>query len=437
MTSNDSKKDLRVALAGLGTVGGATLKVLQAHAEALAARCGRRITVVAVSAKGRARVRAFNMTGIEFVDKALALAERPDIDVVCEMIGGQEGVAFDLCEASLKNGKSVVTANKAMLAMHGVALAKLAETTGAQIKFEAAVGGGIPVIKTMREALAGNNVSSVRGILNGTCNYILTRMEREFCTFEQALKDAQYFGYAEADPSADIDGHDSAHKLCILASLAFGVQPDLSSLPVEGIRRITDKDFQFAKELGYGIKMVGAARMCEGGMDQWVAPCLVPLDSPLAAASDVMNAIELDSDALGPLLLMGRGAGGSSTASAVISDLVDLARGNMVNSWGQPVATLRKALILPAQEAKGRWYIRLQLTDKPGVLADISAILRDHAISIGALLQHGRGDKSSVPVIIVTHETNEATLRAALAKIAKLEAVWEAPLSLRIDTNKD
>ncbi|MDD3181554.1 MAG: homoserine dehydrogenase [Alphaproteobacteria bacterium] len=436
-TQIQSEKSLRVALAGLGTIGGATLRLLQEKSDSFEQHCGRPIKIVAVAAKGRTRARAFDLTGIDFEDDALKLAFREDVDVVCELIGGGSGIAHTLCEESLRQGKSVVTANKALLAVHGMTLAALAEKHGGQLMFEAAVGGGIPIIKTIRESLMGNAVTSVQGILNGTCNYILTRMRDDKGGFDVALKEAQRLGYAEADPSADVDGHDSAHKLCILAALAFGCEPDFSAVSIEGLRQLTSVDFDCARDLGYSIKMLGTASFHEAGLAQRVCPCLVSHASPLASVDDVLNAIQLEGDAVGSLVLVGAGAGGKATASAVVGDLVDLARGHKVNPWGCPVSDLKKAKILPEKERRGRWYIRLHVTDQAGVLADIAAILRDEAISIESLLQQGRGPKTSVPVIIVTHETNEATLHAALAKIAKLDSVWEEPFCLRIDTNKD
>lgn len=431
------KKSLRVALAGLGNVGGGTLKLLQERSDSFETSCGRAIKVVAVCAKGRTRSRAFDLTGIDFEPDAMKLAVRDDVDVVCEMIGGSQGIARALCEESLRQGKSVVTANKALLAAHGIELAALAEKYGGQLKFEAAVGGGIPVIKTMREALAGNRMIAVQGIMNGTCNYILSHMDKEGGSFDAALKEAQHLGYAEADPSADIDGYDTAHKLCILSTLAFGCLPDLSNVAIEGIGQVSPIDFAYARDLGYSLKMIGYARRHALGLEQRVGPVLVPHTAPFATVDDVMNAIQLDGDAVGPLVLIGQGAGSRATASAVIGDLVDLARGNKVNPWGRPVVDLEKAKILPQNERTGRWYLRLQLSDQAGVLAEIASILRDEAISIQSLIQVGKQVKRAVSVIIVTHETNEARLRAALAKIAGLDTVWEEPVCLRIDSNKD
>lgn len=424
---------LNVAVAGLGTVGAGTVRLLQQNAAQIEQSVGCPITVVAVSARDKDRVRDVGLKGIAFFDDALALADIPGVDVVCELIGGHEGVARTLCEKTLSNGKSLVTANKALLAHHGVELAALAEKNKVRLLFEASVGGGIPIIKTLREAMAGNQILSVQGIMNGTCNYILSRMTHEHLDFADVLVRAQQLGYAEADPSADVDGFDTAHKLCVLSALAFGIRPDLSCVSIEGIRRITSVDLEFAAQLGYRIKLLGVARKYDRGIEQRVSPCLVPNSSTLAPVDGVLNAIQLEGDAVGPLTLVGRGAGAAATASAVVSDLIDVARSSKVNPWIKPSTELVPTPAFPAQKSMGRWYIRLQVTDKAGVLADIAAILRDQAISIESLLQHGQETEHSVPVIIVTHATNEATLRAALAQIAKLESVWEDPFCLRIE----
>jgi len=428
---------LKVAIAGLGTVGGGTFRLLQDNAALIEKAVGRPVKVVAVSARDPSKARGLDLTGVDFVADALALTDRPDVDVVCELIGGIEGPARDLCEKTLENGKALVTANKALLAHRGTELAALAEKKRVSLSYEAAVAGGIPIIKTLREAVAGNKVLSVQGIMNGTCNYILSRMTHEHLDFADVLAQAQELGYAEADPTADVDGFDSAHKLCVLAALAFGVKPDMNAVTLEGIRRISSVDLALAAELGYRVKLLGVARRHESGIEQRVGPCLVPMSSPLASVDGVLNAIQLRGDAVGPLTLIGRGAGAAATASAVVGDLVDLARGSMVNPWGRPVGELVACGRFAGENSLGRWYIRLQVTDRAGVLADVASILRDEAISIESLLQHGRETVHSVPVIIVTHKTNEATLRRALARIAQLEAVWEEPFCLRIEHNEE
>ncbi|HAX91636.1 MAG TPA: homoserine dehydrogenase [Rhodospirillaceae bacterium] len=426
-------KKLNIAIAGLGTVGCGTYQLLKDNAASIEESIGTSIHVVAVSARDRDKPRPIDLAGVRFVEDTLALADLPDVDVVVELIGGIEGVAKNLCEKALSNGKSVVTANKAMLAHHGVALGALAEKNDVSLSFEAAACGGIPIIKTMREAMVGNRILSVQGIMNGTCNYILTRMARDHLEFADVLAQAQALGYAEADPTADVDGFDTAHKLCILTALSFGVKPTMASVSIEGIRRISSVDLAYAAELGYRLKLLGVAKLHKDGIEQRVSPCLVPLSSTLASVDEVLNAVQLQGDAVGPLNLIGRGAGAQATASAVVGDLIDLARGHKVNPWIRPSSSLTDFTPLPLEGRIGRWYLRLQVTDKAGVLADIAAILRDNAISIESLLQRGKQDGTGVPVIIVTHQTNEAKLRAALAQMAVLDTVWEEPLCLRIE----
>jgi homoserine dehydrogenase len=424
---------LRIAIAGLGTVGSATLRLLKENADVVAARAGKPVTVTAVSAKDKAKCRKSDLEGIRLVDDPRELAALKDIDVVVELIGGAEGIAREVCEKALQNGKHVVTANKALLATHGLALAQLAEKNGKRLIFEAAVAGGIPIVKTMREGLAGNKVRAIQGILNGTCNYILTRMFEAKLDFSSALKEAQDKGYAEADPSMDIDGFDTAHKLTLLAALAFGTMPDLASVSVGGLRRLMPIDLQFAAELDCRIKLLGVARLTEQGLEQRVGPCLVPLASPLAKIDDVLNAVLVQGDAVGELTLSGRGAGGGPTSSAVVADIIDLARAGNGLPFGVPAEQLRPLPVAPAEARVSGWYIRLQVTDKPGVVADVSAILRDEKISIESMLQHGRSRTDSVSVIITTHAIGEAAMRRAIQKIAKLDSVQEEPCWLRIE----
>jgi homoserine dehydrogenase len=424
---------LRIAIAGLGTVGTGTLCLLQNNAELIAARAGRAITVAAVSDLHKNKPRPCSLEGLRWVDDARDLATMPDVDVVIELIGGAEGAAFDVCDAALRNGKQVVTANKALLAKHGEALAQVAEEKGCRLMFEAAVAGGIPVIKTLREALAGNKMKAVQGILNGTCNYILTRMFEAGFEFDVALKEAQAKGYAEADPSMDIDGHDTAHKLALLAALAFGTAPDLGAVAVEGLRHVRPLDLQFAAELECKIKLLGVARMTGDGLEQRVGPCLVPLSSPLASIDGVLNAVLLQGDAVGSVTLAGRGAGGAPTASAVVSDIIDIARGTAVKPFGVSVTSCLDAKVAPPEARRSNWYIRLCVVDQPGVVADISAILRDENISIESMLQRGRSRTDSVPVIITTHEVDEAAIRRAVGKMVSVKTVREEPCLMRIE----
>jgi homoserine dehydrogenase len=423
---------LRIGIAGLGTVGGGVVKLLAAQAELIAARAGQKIVVTAVSARSR-KDREFSLEGLNWHDDPVALATDPDVDVVVELIGGSDGPAKDLAEAAIAAGKSLVTANKALLAMHGAALAVAAEAAGLVIAYEAAVAGGIPAIKVLREGLAANQVSRVAGILNGTCNYILTTMREEGRDFGDVLADAQALGYAEADPSFDVDGIDAAHKLAILAGLAFGVKIDFSLLHIEGIRRISDLDISFAQELGYRIKLLGIAERTGTGISLRVHPAMVPVQKPLATVDGVFNAVQLEGDFSGPVFLRGRGAGEGPTASAVVADLIDIARGIKIPVWGQAAATLAAAVLTPMAAHEGAYFLRLMVTDQPGVLADVTAILRDHGISLESMLQHGRKPGEAVPIVLVTHETSEAEVGAALLRIAALPSVLEAPALIRIE----
>jgi homoserine dehydrogenase len=424
---------LRIGIAGLGTVGGGVIKLLSAQAELIAARAGQPIVVTAVSARDRSRDRGISLAGLAWHDDPVALARDPNVDVVVELIGGSDGPAKELAQAAIAAGKSLVTANKALLAMHGAPLASAAEAAGLVIAYEAAVAGGIPVIKVLREGLAANQVSRVAGILNGTCNYILTTMREEGRDFGDVLADAQKLGYAEADPSFDVDGIDAAHKLAILAGLAFGVKIDFADVHIEGIRRISDLDISFAQELGYRIKLLGIAERTSAGISLRVHPAMVPLSRPLATVDGVFNAVQLEGDFSGPVFLRGRGAGEGPTASAVVADLIDIARGIKIPVWGQSAATLSPAVLTPMARHEGAYFLRLMVVDQPGVMADVTAILRDHGVSLESMLQHGRKPGESVPIVLVTHETREAEVGAALARISALPSVLEAPALIRIE----
>jgi homoserine dehydrogenase len=350
--------------------------------------------------------------------------------VVVELIGGSEGPSKTLAEAAIAGRKNLVTANKALLAVHGAALALAAEDAGVTLGFEAAVAGGIPIIKTLREGLAGNRIFRVAGILNGTCNYILTTMREEKRDFADVLADAQALGYAEADPAFDIDGVDAAHKLAILAALAFGRQVDFCSVHVEGIRRISALDIAFAEELGYRIKLLGIARETPAGVEVRVHPAMVPKTALLASVDGVYNAVLAEGNFVGTVFLQGRGAGAGPTASAVVADLIDIARGTKIPVWG---AAPSVAAAVPIAAHHGAYFLRLMVVDQPGVLADVTAILRDHGISLESMLQHGRKPGEAVPIVLVTHETNEAAIGRAIARIAILESVLEEPALIRIE----
>ena len=431
-------RPLSVGIAGLGTVGMGVLRLLRDNGEIVAARAGRPIAVTAVSARTRARDRGITLSGLHWFDDPMVLASDPAIDAVVEVIGGAEGVARTLVEAALAAGKPVVTANKALLAVHGAELATLAERHGASLGFEAAVAGGLPVIKALREGLAGNRIARVAGILNGTCNYILSMMRAEGREFADVLAEAQRLGYAEADPSFDIDGIDAAHKLAILAAIAFGRPVAFADVYVEGIRRISALDIIFAGELGYRIKLLGIARQSDGGValpgiSARVHPCMVPASAPLARVDGVTNAIVAEGDFVGRVVLEGPGAGAGPTASAVVADLVDLARGRLTPVWGALAAELSPSTSLPMQMHSGCYYLRLMVVDQPGVIADVTAVLRDLGVSLESMLQRGRAPGEAVPVVLVTHETGEAAVRTALARIAALDAVLEEPTLIRIE----
>jgi homoserine dehydrogenase len=423
---------LRVGLAGLGTVGGGVLRLLRDNAATIAARAGQAIVVTAVCARDRGRERGVSTAGLRWYDDPLDLA-RADVDVVVELIGGADGAALALARACIAAGRPLVTANKALLAMHGAELSRAAEAAGVTLGFEAAVAGGIPVIKTLREGLSANRISRVAGILNGTCNYILTVMREAGADFASVLAEAQALGYAEGDPSFDIDGIDAAHKLAILAALAFGETVEFGAVHVEGIRGITALDISFATELGYRIKLLGIARDTGAGIELRVYPAMVPVRSLLAGVDGVFNAVLLEGDAVGQVFLQGRGAGAGPTASAVVADLTDIARGNRLPIYGRAAETMAPARMMPIREHAGAYFMRLMVMDQPGVLAEITAILRDHGISLESMLQHGRKPGEAVPIVLVTHETNEAAVAAAVGRIGSLGAVLEPPALIRIE----
>jgi len=426
-------RPLGVGLAGLGTVGGGVLALLRANAEIVAARAGRPVVVTAVAARERGRDRGVSLEGLRWFDEPAALAADPAIDVVVEVIGGADGVAHATVQAAIAAGKPVVTANKALLAVHGAALAAAAERAGVPLAFEAAVAGGIPVIKAVREGLAGNRISRVAGILNGTCNYILTVMRERGREFADVLAEAQKLGYAEADPGIDVDGIDAAHKLAILAALAFGRPVAFEAVHVEGIRNVSALDIAFAGTLGYRIKLLGIARRQEGGIEARVHPCMVPEASPLARVDGVFNAVVAECDFAGQVTLEGRGAGAGPTASAVVADLIDIARGRFTPVWGAQSGALSDAASVPMAAHVGAYYLRLMVVDRPGVIADVTAILRDGGVSLESMLQRGRSPGEAVPVVLVTHETRESAMREALARIAALDAVLEEPAVIRIE----
>jgi homoserine dehydrogenase len=427
-----SERPLRVAVAGLGTVGAASVALLKANADAVSLRAGRSISVVAVSARDATRDRGFDRAGILWFDDPVAMAAGADADVVVEAIGGASGVAPSTIAAAIAAGRHVVTANKALLAVDGLALAAAAERRGVALAVEAAVAGGIPVIKTLREGLAGNRIDRVAGILNGTCNFILSTMRATGRDFAPVLEEAQRLGYAEADPAFDVDGVDAAHKLCLLASIAFAVAPKFADVRIEGIRHVSALDIAYAEQLGYRIKLLGLARLGPDGLEQRVQPCMVPVTTPIAGVEGVFNAVALSGDAAGRSFLEGRGAGGGPTASAVVADLIDLARGHRLPAFGVPADRLSSVATVPEASAPGAFSIRLTVVDRPGVIADVTAALRDFQVSLEAMIQRGRDPGGRVPVVLTTHETTEGALRGALGRIAGLDSVVEPPRVIRI-----
>lgn len=423
---------LRIGLAGLGTVGAGVVRLLDANAALVASRAGRPIVVTAVCARDRHRERGVDLARFDWEDDAGRLATRPDVDVVVELIGGADGPALTLARATLGRGRPLVTANKAMLAHHGLELAGLSDQSGAPLRFEAAVAGGIPVIKGLREGAAANQLGRVHGILNGTCNYILTRMAAEGLEFAAVLEEAQRLGFAEADPSFDIDGVDAAHKLAILASLAFGSRPDFDAVAMEGIRGVALVDIREAARLGHEVRLVGRAERIGDTLAQAVAPCLVPRDHPLAAVTGPLNAVVAEGDFVGRLTFTGRGAGAGPTASAAVADLIAIARGEAGPAFSMPAADLAVLPPAPAAARSGRFYLRLSVLDRPGVLADLTAALRDAGVSIESLVQPAPGADARALVVMVTHECAEPAVRAAVAAMAALESVVGTPLLMPI-----
>ncbi|MBI3707632.1 MAG: homoserine dehydrogenase [Proteobacteria bacterium] len=427
------KPPLKIAIAGLGTVGAGVLKLIAANGDLIAKRCGRPLFVVAVGARDRGKDRGVALGAVKWYDDAERMAEEADAEVVVELIGGADGIAKRICEAAIARGRHVVTANKALLANHGTALARAAEAKGVALCYEASVAGGIPIVKALREGLGANRLSRIYGILNGTCNYILTVMRKTGRVFEDVLAEAQKLGYAEADPGLDVDGIDAAHKLAILAGVAFGTEIRFDAVHVEGIRHVSPLDIEYAKELGYRIKLLGIARLTEHGLEQRVHPCMVPVETPIAHVEDVFNAVVADGNFVGNAVFEGRGAGAGPTASAVVADLMDIARGDRPPTFGVPMGDLAVLPTSPMERHRGAYYIRLMVVDRPGVIADVTAALRDEQVSLESMLQRGRRPGEMVPVVLVTHPTEEAAMNRALRRIGGLGSVLESPRVIRIE----
>ena len=433
---------LKVGLAGLGTVGTAVIQLLEHERHKLVARCGRPIEVVAVSARSHGKKRAVDLKKVRWATDPMELAGDPGIDVLVEVIGGAGDPAKGAVETALAAGKPVVTANKALLAAHGHKLASLAERQRAALNFEASVAGGIPIVKTLREGLNGNSFTRIYGILNGTCNYILSRMEEERISFEHCLREAQRLGYAEADPSFDVEGHDTAQKLSILASLAFGTKVDQAAVYVEGISSITLADLDAAAELGYRLKLLGVAVRTDAGIEQRVHPTMVPKESAIAQVMGVTNAVTVDANGLSPITLVGPGAGGMATASAVVSDLADIARGVRTPPFGQPAARMTAVRKAPMQRHEGGYYIRLMARDRPGSAATIARRLAQRQISLESIVQRHESRSQDagksgdpVPVILITYATTEDAVHKALAAVRRDRVISGRPQVIRIEKN--
>ena len=424
-------KPLRLGIAGLGTVGVGVIKIIQNKLSLLEARTGKQILISAVTAKSKTKDRGIDLSPYQWERDAASLANREDIDVFIELIGGHEGAAKEAVEIAISKGKNVVTANKALLAHHGHELALKAEENGSLLRFEAAVAGGIPIIKSLTEGLAGNSISRIMGVMNGTCNYILTRMESSGLSYEEVFSEANELGYLEADPNLDIGGIDAAHKLSILSSIAFGTEINFNGVELDGIDKITINDIHQAADMGFRIKLLGVSQMTSSGLEQRMSPCLVPTNSPLGQLEGGTNMIVIEGDQVGQIVLRGAGAGEGPTASAVVSDIADLARGINFATFGQPAKTLKKASSSKSQ-VPAPYYLRMLLHDEPGALAKITKILSQFNVSIDRMRQYGHEDKNA-PVLIVTHEIKHENLMTAIQELPNTKVLEAQPLAIRIE----
>lgn len=432
---NKTIKPFRIAIAGLGTVGAGVVELLQTNSNLIASRAGRPIEIISVTASNKDKDRGVDLSAYDWAADIEAIVSDARVDCVLEMVGGSEGYAKELVEKSLAAGKHVVTANKALLAEHGAALAQLAETNDVCLAYEAAVAGGIPIIKTLREGLAANQINSIYGILNGTCNYILSEMRETKRDFGDVLSEAQEKGYAEADPTFDVDGIDAAHKLVLLGALAFGVTPDFKSLNIQGIRHITAEDINYADELGYRIKLLGIAKREGQNFIQTMEPCLVSKKSALGNVEGVFNAIMTQGDFVDKTMMEGRGAGAGPTASSVVADIIDIAKGNGLPTFGVPVGALKKVTWQGNENLTGKCYIHLHVKDDAGVLADITSCLRDRNISIDSVIQRGHEEEADeiASIVLLTHSAKFADVKNAVAEIEKLSRIVNAPTVLRVE----
>jgi len=423
---------LRLGIAGLGTVGAGVIRIIQTHAALIERRAGRPVTITAVSARSRTKNRPIDLSPYAWEEDPVALARRADIDLLVEVMGGADGPAKAATEAAIAAGKDVVSANKALLAHHGQTLAEAAEAKGHVIRFEAAVAGGIPVIKALTEGLAGNEIRRVMGVMNGTCNYILTRMESAGLPYETVFEEARQLGYLEADPNLDVGGIDAGHKLALLAAIAFGTKVSFDAVELEGIGRITIDDIRQAADMGYRIKLLGVAQMTGRGLEQRMSPCLVPADSPLGQLQGGTNMVVLEGDAVGQIVLRGAGAGEGPTASAILADVIDIARGTRLSTFGQPARLL--ATPIPARAtATAPFYLRFALADKPGALAKVATVLGDEGISIDRMHQYGHADSAIAPVLVVTHKCTRDAVNHALSRLPATGVVQGEPVAIRIE----
>ena len=424
-------KPLRLGIAGLGTVGVGVIKIIQNKLSLLKARTGKQILISAVTAKSKTKDRGIDLSSYQWERDPVSLANREDIDVFIELIGGHEGAAKEAVEIAISKGKNVVTANKALLAHHGHVLALKAEENGSILRFEAAVAGGIPVIKSLTEGLAGNSINRIMGVMNGTCNYILTRMESSGLSYEEVFSEANELGYLEADPNLDIGGIDAAHKLSILSSIAFGTEINFNGVELDGIDKITINDIHQAADMGFRIKLLGVSQMTSSGLEQRMSPCLVPTRSPLGQLEGGTNMIVIEGDQVGQIVLRGAGAGEGPTASAVVSDIADIARGISLATFGQPAKTLKKASSSKSQ-TPAPYYLRMLLHDEPGALAKITKILSQFNVSIDRMRQYGHEDENA-PVLIVTHEIKHEDLMTAIQELPNTQVLKAEPLAIRIE----
>ena len=421
---------INIGIAGLGTVGSEVAKQLQSNSEFLHRKAGKQLNLVAVSANNKNKNRNFDLSNLKWFTNAALMAETNEIDLVVELIGGSDGIALDLCKNSLIKGKSVVTANKAMMSKHGYELAKISEKNKCSIAFEASVAGCIPIIKSLRDALSGTRVNSISGILNGTCNFILTEMREKGISFAEVLKDAQEKGYAEADPTFDVDGIDAAQKLTILSAIAFGIAPDNKNLSISGIRDVDVTDILFAEELGYRIKLLAYSKL-DNGLVQEVSPCMISLDKQISNVEGVLNAVELETELAGSVLLTGYGAGAEATATAVLSDIISIAQDKQPNVFGTRVSSLQLD-VKQGDKENNRYYMRLNVIDKSGVLASVTEIFKKYGLSIESLLQRGRNPNEEVPVVITTHETDHKTLTSVMKELSNSKELISKPVCMKI-----